>query len=108
MGIMLDEKWRKAQKTHYCNSCGVAIPRGEKYHWEKYVDSLGLYEVKSCEGCDKAYFDVAEYVDDWRVVEDEGITFDDYERWATDTDYEDTPAKQAWRERAGVVRYEDD
>lgn len=98
----------KHKKHTIVTHAGVAITRGEKYHWEKYADSLGLYEVKSCKGCDEAYFDVAEYVDDWQLVSDEGITFDDYERWATDTDYPDTPAKQAWRQRAGVVRYEDD
>ena len=103
MCTLLDEKWRKARKNHVCDMCHGVIPRGETYHWEKYVGD-GLYELKTCNPCAKIFMIVAEYVDDWRLVDDEGIGFKDYENWAPDTDYPDTPAKQAWRQRSGCTR----
>jgi hypothetical protein len=108
MPTELDAKWRKARKTHKCSMCTGTIPRGETYHWFKYVESLGLYELKICEPCSNIFLEVASYVDDWRYVNDEGIGFEDYEEWATDTDYPDTPEKQAWRQRSGCIRYDEE
>nr|DAU95524.1 MAG TPA: hypothetical protein [Caudoviricetes sp.] len=48
------------------------------------------------------------YVGEWRCISDEGITFEDYREWATDPDDDDTPAKQAWRQRAGYTRENED
>lgn len=48
-----------------------------------------------------AFSEVWDYVPDWW---DGGVTFEDYREWATDPDYDDTPAKKAWRQRAGYTR----
>ena len=101
---LLDSKTRRARKPHKCYACGVVINPGEEYHWEKSVDSLGLYELKACLACCDASSEVSDFIDDWWHVSDEGITFEDYREWATDPDYDDTPAKQAWRQRAGYTR----
>ena len=108
MSQVLDSKARRARKPHKCDACKATINPGEEYYWEKHVDSLGLYEVKSCMACDVAFSEVLDYVDDWRYVDDEGITFEDYREWANDTDYQDSPAKKAWRQRAGYTREDED
>jgi len=104
----LDEKERKARKNHICDMCHGVIPRGETYYWEKYVNCDGLYELKTCNPCSEIFLDVADYVDDWRLVNDEGIGFEDFKEWATDTDSPDTPEKQAWRQRSDCIRWEED
>lgn len=107
MPIEFDSKWRKARKNHQCDMCGGTIHKGEKYYWAKYIED-GLYELKVCHLCNEIIYDVEEYLDDWRQVWEEGVTFDDYKEWATDTDYPDSPEKQAWRQRSGAIRWEED
>ena len=108
MCTLLDEKTRRARKPHECYACGAVINPGEEYFWEKYVNCDGLYELKSCLACDMAFPEVWNYVGEWRCISDEGITFEDYREWATDPDDDDTPAKQAWRQRAGYTRENED
>lgn len=101
MCTLLEGNTRRARKPHECDMCGVTIGSGEEYCWEKYVNGDGLYELKTCLACDMAFSEVRGYVPDWW---DGGVTFEDYREWATDPDYADTPAKQAWRQRAGYTR----
>lgn len=107
MPIEFDSKWRKARKNHQCDMCSGTIHKGEKYYWAKYIEDE-LYELKVCRLCNEIIYDVEEYLDDWRQVWEEGVTFDDYHMWATDTDYPDTPDKKAWRERSGYTRYDEE
>ena len=108
MCTLLDEKTRRARKPHECYACGAVINPGEEYCWEKYVNCDGHNELKSCLACDMAFPEVWNYVGEWRCISDEGITFEDYREWATDPDDDDTPAKQAWRQRAGYTRENED
>lgn len=105
MCTLLDGKTRRASKPHKCDMCGATINPDEEYFWEKYVNYDGLYELKTCMACDAAFSEVWDYVPDWW---DGGVTFEDYQEWATDPDCDDTPAKQAWRQRAGYTRENED
>ena len=104
----IDARTRRARKEHRCWACHHLIQPREKYRIEKYTDiDVGIYELKICLPCHEITEKVFDYI---RVAgsywgdPDAGSQPEDYAEWATDTDYPDTPEKQAYRARAGLTR----
>lgn len=68
---------------------------------------VGIYELKICLPCHEIteqVFDYIEVAGSYWGDPDAGSQPEDYAEWATDTDYPDTPEKQAYRVRAGLTR----
>lgn len=99
---------RRARKEHRCWACHRLIQPREKYRIEKYTDiDVGIYELKICLACHEIteqVFDYIEVAGSYWGDPDAGSQPEDYAEWATDTDYPDTPEKQAYRARAGLTR----
>lgn len=73
----IDARTRRARKEHRCWAC---------------------HEIT------KQVFDYIEVAGSYWGDPDAGSQPEDYAEWATDTDYPDTPEKQAYRVRAGLTR----
>lgn len=83
-------------------------PAQGKIPHRKITDiDVGIYELKICLPCHEIteqVFDYIEVAGSYWGDPDAGSQPEDYAEWATDTDYPDTPEKQAYRARAGLTR----
>lgn len=94
---------RKARKVHPCSLCGgPAVQPGEEYTRETFAYDGTVYDWISCAPCLGIYFAVY----DWVSYDDEGISSDHYDEWASE--YADDPehgeASRAYlaRRKAGL------
>lgn len=72
-------KQRIAVKDHKCNFCGLTIPKGEKYDWQKNVYEGALYEWKAHLSC----CDIASELSMYDYA-DEGVTEEDFKETIND------------------------
>ncbi|MET0888329.1 MAG: hypothetical protein ABWX92_17970 [Mycetocola sp.] len=71
---------KSARKTHACRTCfaPAALP-GEAYKRQTYAYDGRVYDWVSCSACDEICGEVHSY-----VMNDEGVTADDYYEWANE------------------------
>lgn len=75
-----------ARKTHLCKTCGQPAARpGQEYERETYAYDGQVYDWVTCAECNAIRNEVAEVCDTG-----EGVTPEDYEAWADETQYEPT------------------
>jgi len=74
MGVqILSSETRVARKAHFCNYCGLEIPKGERYSIDG-VKGDGLYTWKSHTTCGKLATELQ-----WFDNYDEGLTHESFQ-----------------------------